>query len=177
MFLLWIGQTKGKLAFRREYPSRGVSKNTTCFVSTDWLQMLQWRTSSFRLLDSSVPIPCIQFVNVNSVLEFRVIGTLLGVWQKLRNKELSFLIYFPRSDSWQTKIFKDVHEINDITIDMNLVLASDVTETMNEAFEEEDDVAVWDSDQESRGNTAKILLGSVMVLLWTRLVTNWNVTR
>ena len=41
-----------------------------------------------------------------------------------------------------------------------------------EAFKEEEDVAVRDTDQESRGNTAKILLGSVMVLLWTRLVTN-----
>ena len=63
----------------------------------------------------------------------------------------------------KTKIIKDVHENNDNTIDTNLVLASDVLETISKAFEEEDYLAVRDSDQESRGIRRRILLGSVMV--------------
>ena len=45
---------------------------------------------------------------------------------------------------------------------MNLVLASDL-ETINEAFEEEDILAVRETDQESRGIRRRILLGSEMV--------------
>ena len=107
---------------------------------------------------------CKQFVNVNSVLEF------MDYWDASRcltktSRQGTFFLNLLSLVLIVDKleIFKDVHEINDITIDTNLVLASDVTETKVEAFEEEDDVAVRDSDQESRGNTAKILLGSVMV--------------
>ena len=50
----------------------------------------------------------------------------------------------------KTKIDINVHEnIVDIIIDTNLVLASDL-ETIIEAFEEEDDLAVRETDQESR---------------------------
>ena len=63
----------------------------------------------------------------------------------------------------KTKIDINVHEnIVDIIIDTNLVLASDL-ETINEAFEEEDILAVRETDQESRGIRRRILLGSVMV--------------
>ena len=51
----------------------------------------------------------------------------------------------------KTKIFKDTHENIDNIDDTNLVLASDVTETNMEAFEEEEDVAVQETDQESWG--------------------------
>ena len=44
----------------------------------------------------------------------------------------------------------------------NLVLASDL-ETTKEAFEDEDDLAVQETDQESWGIQQRILLGSVMV--------------
>ena len=44
----------------------------------------------------------------------------------------------------------------------NLVLASDL-ETIKEAFEEEDDLTVRETDQESLGIQQRILLGSVMV--------------
>ena len=40
--------------------------------------------------------------------------------------------------------------MNDIVIDTNLVLASDKKETISEAFEGEDNLAVRESDQESR---------------------------
>ena len=41
----------------------------------------------------------------------------------------------------KTKIIIDIHEnIDDITLDTNLVLASDEIETINEAFEEEDNL-------------------------------------
>ena len=64
----------------------------------------------------------------------------------------------------KTKIVKDIHEnIDDITLDTNLVLASDEIETTKEAFEEEDDLAVQETDQESWGIQQRILLGSVMV--------------
>ena len=49
------------------------------------------------------------------------------------------------------KLVKDVHKYNDNTYETNLVLASDVTETNSEAFEEEDDLAVREIDQKSRG--------------------------
>ena len=63
----------------------------------------------------------------------------------------------------KTKIDINVHEnIVDIIIDTNLVLASDL-ETIKEAFEEEDDLTVRETDQESRGIWQRILLGSVMV--------------
>ena len=63
----------------------------------------------------------------------------------------------------KTKIINDIHEnIDDIIIDTNLVLASDL-ETINEAFEEEDILAVRETDQESRGIRRRILLGSEMV--------------
>ena len=63
----------------------------------------------------------------------------------------------------KTKINVDIHEnIDDITIDTNLVLASD-KETIGEAFKDEDDLAVRDTGQESRGIRQRILLGSVMV--------------
>ena len=63
----------------------------------------------------------------------------------------------------KTKIVKDIHEnIDDITLDTNLVLASDL-ETTKEAFEDEDDLAVQETDQESWGIQQRILLGSVMV--------------
>ena len=46
---------------------------------------------------------------------------------------------------------KDIHEnIDDLTLDTNLVLASDEIETTKEAFEGEDDLAVRETDQESR---------------------------
>ena len=63
----------------------------------------------------------------------------------------------------KTKIIKDVHENNDNTIDTNLVLASDVIKTNSEAFEEEDDLAVRETDQESRRIRQRIFLGSVIV--------------
>ena len=63
----------------------------------------------------------------------------------------------------KTKINVDIHEnIDDITIDTNLVLASD-KETIGEAFKEEDALAVRETGQESRGIRQRILLGSVMV--------------
>ena len=63
----------------------------------------------------------------------------------------------------KTKINVDIHEnIDDIIIDTNLVLASD-KETIGEAFKDEDDLAVRDTGQESRGIRQRILLGSVMV--------------
>ena len=63
----------------------------------------------------------------------------------------------------KTKIIIDIHEnIDDITLDTNLVLASDL-ETINEAIEEEDNLAVREADQESRGKRRRILFGSVMV--------------
>ena len=63
----------------------------------------------------------------------------------------------------KTKIIVDVHEnIDNIMKDTNLVLASDL-ETIKEAFEGEDDLAVRETDQESRGIRQRILLGSVMV--------------
>ena len=63
----------------------------------------------------------------------------------------------------KTKIDINVHEnIVDIIIDTNLVLASDL-ETTKEAFEDEDDLAVQETDQESWGIQQRILLGSVMV--------------
>ena len=63
----------------------------------------------------------------------------------------------------KTKNIVDVHEnIDDIIIDTNLVLASD-KETIGEAFKDEDDLAVRDTGQESRGIRQRILLGSVMV--------------
>ena len=50
----------------------------------------------------------------------------------------------------KTKV-KNIHEnIDDITLDTNLVLASDEIETTKEAFEDEDDLAVRETDQESR---------------------------
>ena len=52
---------------------------------------------------------------------------------------------------------------NDTINDTNLVLASGVLETINEAFEDEEGVAVRDFDQESRGKRQRTLLGSVMV--------------
>ena len=51
----------------------------------------------------------------------------------------------------------------DNTNNINLVLASVEMETINEAFEEEDNLAVRETDQESRGIRRRILLGSVMV--------------
>ena len=51
----------------------------------------------------------------------------------------------------------------DDTNNINLVLASVEIETINEAFEEEDNLAVRETDQESRGIRRRILLGSVMV--------------
>ena len=64
----------------------------------------------------------------------------------------------------KTKIIQHVHEyIDNVNDDPNLVLASDVIETINEAFEEEEDLAVRDTDQESRGIRQRTLLGSVMV--------------
>ena len=51
----------------------------------------------------------------------------------------------------------------DNTNNINLVLASVEIETINEAFEEEDNLAVRETDQESRGIRRRILLGSVMV--------------
>ena len=63
----------------------------------------------------------------------------------------------------KTKINVDIHEnIDDMIIDTNLVLASD-KETIGEAFKDEDDLAVRDTGQESRGIRQRILLGSVMV--------------
>ena len=50
----------------------------------------------------------------------------------------------------KTKIFQDVHEYMDNTNNINLVLASVEIETINEAFEEEDNLAVREADQESR---------------------------
>ena len=55
------------------------------------------------------------------------------------------------------------HEKIDNINNINLVLASVDIETINEAFEEEDDLAVRETDQESRGIRQRILLGSVMV--------------
>ena len=52
----------------------------------------------------------------------------------------------------KTKIIQNVHEyIDNVNDDTNLVLASDVIETINEAFEEEEDLTVRDTDQESQG--------------------------
>ena len=65
------------------------------------------------------------------------------------------------------------HEKIDNINNINLVLASVDIETINEAFEEEDDLAVRETDQESRENTAKILLGSVMV---KKLLLKWKMT-
>ena len=63
----------------------------------------------------------------------------------------------------KTKIVIDVHEnIDDIISKTNLVLASDL-ETTKEAFEDEDDLAVQETDLESWGIQQRILLGSVMV--------------
>ena len=55
------------------------------------------------------------------------------------------------------------HENIDNINNINLVLASVDIETIREAFEEEDDLAVRETDQESRGIRQRILLGSVMV--------------
>ena len=65
----------------------------------------------------------------------------------------------------KTKIDIDVieHENIDNTNNINLVLASVEKETINEAFEGEKDLAVRETDQESRGIRQRILLGSVMV--------------
>ena len=65
----------------------------------------------------------------------------------------------------KTKMDIDVikHENIDNTNNINLVLASVEIETINEAFEEEDNLAVRETDQESRGIRRRILLGSVMV--------------
>ena len=74
------------------------------------------------------------------------------VFDKLQNKELSFLIYFSLVQIVdKTKIVKDVHEHenNDNTNDTNLVLASDVIETNYEVFEEEDALAEGETDQDS----------------------------
>ena len=85
--------------------------------------------------------------------------------KNFKTKELSFLIYFlllvMKVD--KLKIIEDVHENINNTNDTNLVLASDVTETNREAFKEEDNLAVRETDQESRGIRQRILLGSVMV--------------
>ena len=87
------------------------------------------------------------------------------MFDKLQTRNFSYLIYSPRNVIVdKTKIIIDVHEnINDIVIDTNLVLASNKKETISEAFEEEDNLAVRESDQESRGIQQRILLGSVMV--------------
>ena len=63
----------------------------------------------------------------------------------------------------KTKITVDVHENIDNTNNINLVLASVEIETIIEAFEEEDDLAVRETDQETRGIRRGILLGSKMV--------------
>ena len=64
----------------------------------------------------------------------------------------------------KTKIIQNVHEyIDNVNDNTNLVLASDVIETISEAFEEEEDLTVRDTDQESRGIQQRTLLGSVMV--------------
>ena len=65
----------------------------------------------------------------------------------------------------KTKMDIDVnkHENIDNTNNINLVLASVEIETINEAFEEEDNLAVRETDQESRGIRRRILLGSEMV--------------
>ena len=55
------------------------------------------------------------------------------------------------------------HENIDNTNNINLVLASVEIETNKEAFEEEDVLAVQETDQESWGIQQRILLGSVMV--------------
>ena len=57
----------------------GVFLQTLRALSADWLQMLHKESSSLRLLDSSVLILAISFVNVNSKSEFRIIGMLLGI--------------------------------------------------------------------------------------------------
>ena len=78
------------------------------------------------------------------------------MFDKPQNKELSWFNLFSFVQIVdKTKIVEDVHEYNDNINDTNLVLASDVIETIMEAFEEEENVAVRDTDQESRGNTAK----------------------
>ena len=63
----------------------------------------------------------------------------------------------------KTKITVDVHENIDNTNNINLVLASVEIETIIEAFKEEDDLAVRETDQESREIRRGILLGSGMV--------------
>ena len=73
-------------------------------------------------------------------------------------------IYFSSYKAVDKTKVKNIHEnIDDITLDTNLVLASDEIETIKEAFEEEDELAVRETDQESRGIRRRILLGSVMV--------------
>ena len=50
----------------------------------------------------------------------------------------------------KTKMVKDTHEnIDYINDDTNLVLASDVIETIEEAFKEDDAFAAQETDQES----------------------------
>ena len=74
-----------------------------------------------------------------------------GYLTNSKTRNFTFLIYFPRMAVDKTKIVKDIHEnIDDLTLDTNLVLASDEIETIKEAFEEEDDLAVRETDQESR---------------------------
>ena len=73
-----------------------------------------------------------------------------GYLTNSKTRNFTFLIYFPRMAVDKTKV-KNIHEnIDDITLDTNLVLASDEIETIKEAFEEEDNLAVREADQESR---------------------------
>ena len=85
------------------------------------------------------------------------------MFDKPQNKELFLNLFSFVQIVDKTKIIINVHENNDNTNDTNLVLASDVTETNREAFKEEDNLAVRETDQESRGIRQRILLGSVMV--------------
>ena len=63
-----------------------------------------------------------------------------GYLTNSKTRNFTFLIYFPRMAVDKTKV-KNIHEnIDDITLDTNLVLASDEIETINEAFEEEDNL-------------------------------------
>ena len=79
------------------------------------------------------PFSCFSFVNVNSILEFRIIGDAWA-FDKLQTRNFSELIYFLVMKVDKTKLGKDVHENND-NIDKNEPgPASDVIENKIEAF-------------------------------------------
>ena len=110
-------------------------------------------TTPHSVMLCNCPVTCFSFVNVNSVLEFRYYWRcLIGDLTKTSKHQGTFLNLFLLVVMIvdKTKMVKDTHEnIDYINDDTNLVLASDVIETIEEAFKEDDAFAAQETDQES----------------------------